>query len=143
MRVCSYAKQRACIGALETSARPKTYPQEVAGVEQCKLSAPQVRARAKKGPREGQKGPRDTSTVCSDISSETKVRSTHLCKPLRLEYVYPPPMLVRVRDSAIADYAPPTIIVEKHFSKQVHKQAERGVFFFLSSKLSRVNARER
>jgi hypothetical protein len=53
-------------------------------------------------------------------------------------------MLVRVRDSAIADYAPPTIIVEKHFSKQVHKQAERGVrFFLISSKLSRVNARER
>jgi hypothetical protein len=52
-------------------------------------------------------------------------------------------MLVRVRDSAIADYAPPTIIVEKHFSKQVHKQAERVVCFLNCPKLSRVNARER
>ena len=33
MRVCSYAKQRACIGALETSARPKTDRQEVPGVD--------------------------------------------------------------------------------------------------------------
>jgi hypothetical protein len=37
--------------------------------------------------------------------------------------VYPPPMLVRARESAIADYAPPTSIVEKNFSKLVHKQA--------------------
>jgi len=32
-------------------------------------------------------------------------------------------MLVRARESAIADYAPPTSIVEKIFSKLVHKQA--------------------
>jgi hypothetical protein len=61
--------------------------------------------------------------MCADISSETEVRMRTLCKPLRLGYIYPPPMLFRVRESAIADYAPPTIIVEKHFSKQVHEQA--------------------
>ena len=61
--------------------------------------------------------------MCADISSETKVHMRAQCKPLRLGYIYLPPMLVRVRESAIADYAPPTIIVEKHFAKQVHKQA--------------------
>jgi hypothetical protein len=53
--------------------------------------------------------PRDTSTVHANTSSETKVRTAHLCKPLRLGYIYPSPMLVRVRESAIADYTPPTI----------------------------------
>ena len=67
--------------------------------------------------------------MCADISSETKVHMRAQCKPLRLGYIYLPPMLVRVRESAIADYAPPTIIVEKHFAHP------------FTYKLSRVNAR--
>ena len=51
--------------------------------------------------------------------------------PLRGLHVQTPPSRAylsaphagRGRESAIADYAPPTIIVEKHFSKQVHTQA--------------------
>ena len=73
------------------------------------MGALQTRARAKKDPQEGRKRPRDTSTVRADISSETKVRTAQLCKPLRLGCIYPSPMLVRVRDSAIADDTPPTI----------------------------------
>jgi hypothetical protein len=38
------------------------------------MGALQTRARAKKDPQEGQKRPRDTSTVCADITLETKVR---------------------------------------------------------------------
>ena len=60
--------------------------------------------------------------MCADISSETKVHMRAVCKPLRLGYIYLPPMLVRVRESAIADYAPPTIIVEER-SLSVHTQA--------------------
>ena len=45
MCVCIYSKQRACVGVLETSARPKTDPQEVAEVEQYSLGRAQTRAR--------------------------------------------------------------------------------------------------
>ena len=82
------------------------------------MGALQTRARAKKDPQEGRKRPRDTSTVRADISSETKVRTAQLCKPLRLGCIYPSPMLVRVRDSAIADDTPPTI----------HTLGERRIF---------------
>jgi hypothetical protein len=87
------------------------------------MGALQTRARAKKDPQEGQKRPRDTSTVCADISSETKPTCAHLCKTLRLGYIYPPPILVRVRESAIADYAPQACLCSCFEKTQVHKQA--------------------
>ena len=40
----------------------------------------QTRARVKKDPQEGQQRPRDTSTVCADISSETTVRMRALVR---------------------------------------------------------------
>ena len=87
------------------------------------MGALQTRARAKKDPQEGRKRPRDTSTVRADISSETKVRTAQLCKPLRLGYIYPPHILVRVRESAIADYAPQACLCSCFEKTQVHKQA--------------------
>ena len=53
------------------------------------MGALQTRARAKKDPQEGQKRPRDTSTVSADISSETKRTRCGVCtcKPLRLGHI--------------------------------------------------------
>ena len=74
--------------------------------------------KGEKGPPGGSKeASRHLHCVCRhELGNKSPHARAHLCKPLRLGYIYPPPMLVRVRESAIADYAPPTINVEKNFS---------------------------
>jgi hypothetical protein len=85
------ANRRPCMGALQTRARAKEDPQEASIHLHC---------------------------VCRhQLGNKSPHARAHLRKPLRLRYIYPTPMLVRVRESAIADYAPPTINVEKIFSK--------------------------
>lgn len=84
MRHDLYAKQRACIGARQALARPKTDPQE------------------------GWNRPLESWFVCAGIAPEHKSARAHMCKTLRLWYIYPTPVLSRVGESAFEHFAPPS-----------------------------------
>jgi hypothetical protein len=72
-------------------------------------------------PRGSEEASRHLDFVCRhQLGNKSRA---HLCKPLRLGYIYPHPMLVRVRESAIADYAPQACLCTCFEKKQVHKQA--------------------
>jgi hypothetical protein len=83
----------------------------------------QRRAKACKGV---QRPKRTTKRVRRGLenSSETQIRIANFRKTLPLGHIYPSPMLVRVRESAIADYAPPQGSSGPHrFPLHVHNQA--------------------